>query len=120
MVVIPLVDFFKSAGESIMGFFTVLWEGIKSVWRDVTSWFASNIIEPLRRAFDAVIGSITFVIIHSPIDESTSHIDSQFSFTKITTVATTATTAATIAAIAAGAPNVWKTGRRCTFQTNKR
>ena len=41
-----------------MGFFTGLWEGIKSVWRDVTSWFASNIIEPLRRAFDVVTDKI--------------------------------------------------------------
>lgn len=42
------------AVDSIAGFFSGLWEGIKSIWSGVSSWFNSKVIQPVVNTFSGL------------------------------------------------------------------
>lgn len=43
----PLIEFFKTAFENIIGFAQGCWNIIKRIWEVVSGWFNSNVIEPV-------------------------------------------------------------------------
>ena len=44
-------DWFSDVGQKIGGFFSNCWEGIKSVWSTVCTWFDTNVIQPVTLFF---------------------------------------------------------------------
>lgn len=42
------------AVDSIAGFFSGLWEGIKSIWSGVSSWFSEKVIQPVVNTFSGL------------------------------------------------------------------
>ncbi|MCI8378624.1 MAG: hypothetical protein HFH72_08920 [Lachnospiraceae bacterium] len=49
-----IVEFFRGLGEKISGFFSNAWENIKGVWNSVSSWFDTNVINPVQNAFKGI------------------------------------------------------------------
>lgn len=46
-VINPIVEKFGTCKDKITGFFTTLWENIKSIWNTVSTWFSENVIDPV-------------------------------------------------------------------------
>lgn len=44
-------NFFSGLGSNIAGFFTSAWNAVKGVWGGVTSWFDTNVIQPITGFF---------------------------------------------------------------------
>lgn len=44
-------SFFETALEKIKGFFTDAWENIKEVWKTVSEWFETNVVDPVTGFF---------------------------------------------------------------------
>lgn len=46
-VINPITEKFGACKDKITGFFTTLWENIKSIWNTVSTWFSENVIDPV-------------------------------------------------------------------------
>ena len=52
-------NFFSGLGSNIAGFFTSAWNAVKGVWGGVTSWFDTNVIQPITGFFTGLWDGIS-------------------------------------------------------------
>lgn len=52
-------NFFSGLGSNIAGFFTSAWNAVKGVWGGVTSWFDTNVIQPITGFFTGLWDGVT-------------------------------------------------------------